>query len=163
MSGSLMEPCEGVYDPRDGKAHCFIQERDLWGKLSGSTWGTGRRNPFHPTAERFLPGSEGGEYTLSNLRIAHDYCQMVQGGLIAGPKNVESGHIQTLAASNRSKMTHEQLSEYGRRGAAATNGRHYRDRNFGRTVAVKGRCQRWNINRGKPCSCGHHVTEEATT
>jgi hypothetical protein len=74
-----------------------------------------------------------------------------KGGLISGRRSVENGHLARL-------RTPEHQSAAGRIGGRIGGPRGSRESKVcaGQMGSQKGLCQRWNINRGKPCVCGNH-------
>jgi len=105
-------------------------------------------------------------------------------GRAAGRKNIESGHIQRLGRKNvetghlREICTPEVCARGGRigghnqpreakaRGGHAQGCKNVKSGHLAKICTsknrVKGLCQRWNINRGKPCACGQHYGVTAT-
>ena len=63
----------------------------------------------------------------------------ITGGSVQGRKNVESGHmLKVWGAAARSRLA-EPLG-------------------FRASILRMARCKHWNIDRGKPCTCGRHQT-----
>jgi hypothetical protein len=84
------------------------------------------------------------------------------GGRIGGRKNVESGHL----ASIRTKESCSKGGHIQPREAKVAGGRKCNEL-YGNLGTPEGsrkgahitNCRRWNINRGKPCTCGKHITQ----
>jgi len=81
------------------------------------------------------------------------------GGRLGGRRTTESGQLARI----RALITPEQLKEAGRKGgriggrtSGRIQGRKNSENGHLASISAKGNCTQWNINRGKPCSCGWH-------
>ena len=113
-------------------------------------------NPWAPSADRWpVPGRDGGEYVIENVRLAHLKCNVSAGGRAGG-----------LAQTNYARSP-EGRAVRSRNGRAHSRG--WKNPAVGRkNQSIDGRrasvvggqvaaCLRWNIQRDKPCACGKHV------
>jgi len=87
-------------------------------------------------------------------------------GRIQGRKNVETGHLASIVTKEScsrggktaiTKMNHEAHVRGGKVGGKL-NGQ----KNAKNGVLIKASCQRWNINHGKPCTCGRHPSPQSS-
>lgn len=115
-------------------------------ELRGETW----NGPWGPSADRYpIPGRDGGRYTIDNVRLAHVFCNRLDGGRVGG----------TIRAA---RMTQEERSRAGKIGITRMSredrakGGHNRAKEHSVRAGRIGMCARWNIARGKPCTCGAH-------
>ncbi len=80
-----------------------------------------------------------------------------KGGYVQGRKNAESGQIQAIGRTQGRKAVESghlaRIAVLGGREGGRKNVESGRLAN----IRAKGNCQRWNINRGKPCVCGKHL------
>jgi hypothetical protein len=83
------------------------------------------------------------------------------GGKISGRKNVETGHMDSMHTIDNQRKGGRKNIESGHITSIATKescskGGKIGGRKGGLKGGPIGMCQRWNINRGKPCTCGKH-------
>lgn len=90
---------------------------------------------------------ESGQiFRISNLPQAKKAQR--NNGRVQGRKNVESGQLAKVSTTeSRIKGGHI---------AGRISGHKAVESGHWARVASSGACQRWNINRGKPCTCGKH-------
>lgn len=76
----------------------------------------------------------------------------IAGGLVTGRNNLRNGHwakVQKIGAPLGGRVTAKSNRESGRWAEV---------QKIGAPIGSKiGICKRWNINRGKPCTCGRHT------
>ncbi len=102
-----------------------------------------------------LPGSQ--DYRkMGNLQPRE---VRVKSGKRLGLENVKTGHLRMISRLGGLAVPPEVRSRLGK----ATNLKLTREqrsrggRNVSREDRVAMYCKRWNINRGKPCTCGKHT------
>jgi hypothetical protein len=153
-----MIKCGGVLVPKgDGwRRVCFVEERGLATSLAIVVYQNGTR-PLQMSSDHYLPKSVWPED--GRLHDVHYYCQLVQGRLIA---DANGGRIKADAANKAAGypglaaglVTQASVGYSGlvaARSAQVT---------AGHPNLTKAICQRWQVNRGKPCTCGQHKTTE---
>ena len=95
--------------------------------------GSPRNNPWAPSADRWpVPGREGGEYTIENVRLTHYRCNVAEGGRIGGPMG---DHVPCGRASGGKNFTHEGSVRGGRTSGRMSKG----NKSFGRNVQARWR------------------------
>jgi hypothetical protein len=82
-----------------------------------------------------------------------------RGGRVQGKKNAASGLLallgkRCLELGAQYRPTVEECRKGGK-----AQGEKVRSSGLWKPRQDMGRCQRWNINRGKACACGHHSME----
>jgi len=117
--------------------------------------GSPRNNPWAPSADRWpVPGRDGGEYVIENVRLAHFKCNVV-----AGSRAMQMrwrGTLEQRAWSSRPKPGNGYATQAKWRGTPEQRSWMAKgDKSVGGRI---GMCKRWNVNRGKPCVCGQHST-----
>jgi hypothetical protein len=139
-------------------------------------------NPWQPSADRYpVPGRDGGQYTPDNVRLSHVSCNVSEGGKAgqvahmaksttiqrsewAGLAGKIGGPAAMAARLASGQLQSEEHREACREGARITvrlrieRGDYQSEAHI--SAVLKGNCQRWNINRGKPCTCRQHEPHE---
>lgn len=130
------------------------------------------RKRWIPSADRFpVLGRDGGTYEPDNVRLSHWFCNLSESGRLTSRLRKESGQYQSPAHRElgrqlsrrglpairrweRSPECHAIRAETCRRVGKLPTTDAERAINSA-SMRVKN-CVRWNLNRGKPCVCGHH-------
>ena len=121
-----------------------------------------------------LPGSTDYE-RLGKIAISRMPREaIVRGGITSGRNNVKTGLLASIAskggsaAGRKASKIPGRMATLGHIGGSRGNregkskGGHKasltnaKKEGYFISLGVPGRCRRWNINRGKPCTCGRH-------
>ena len=122
---------------------CFCPD-ELGGRYYFVKTGNPKNNPWMISVDREIPFVFGGEYTLENSRPAHKFCNQSAGAKIGG-------HRGKGKPKGGRRMSQEDRVRIGRLGQLATPPEVLSQ--GGKTTC----CLRWNVRRGKPCTCGRHT------
>src|ERR1017187_6096018 len=169
--------CGGVLVPDgDGwRRTCFVVEGGLTETLADVIYRSGK-HPLQPSEDHYWPLSNWPGST--RMHTVHHYCQHVQGGLIrvagcgpivlsliglaashaAGYPGFTRGRAIRASANYPELITARTASLTSRSAAGHPElaaGR-ITQAKAGYSNLAKAQCQRWNINRGKPCTCRQH-------
>ena len=145
----------------------------IGGSIGGKICKERRRGIFSLTHEQHVEvgkkaGSIGGRSNKENhtgvCGFTHEqYAEAGRkgghlGGKTQGYKNVENGHWVKVAmlgnqAALSSPLYHQARVEVGRKAHESGQLANIRTLEHQKSAA----CKRWNINRGKPCTCGKHL------
>jgi hypothetical protein len=127
---------------------------------------------WQPSADRVVPNSKDGKYTVDNIRLSHVSCNVSAGsklgdkmaGYNAGNiKRIE--HQRKWAESEEGKVILRETAKknftktkaYSKAGPErrVENGKHFVD-----TYPGALSCSRWQISKGKECICGKHFLQD---
>ena len=85
------------------------------GRQHFTAGGNPKRNPWMISVDRVLPGCQGGEYMVDNVRTAHLKCNMAAGSRLGGRNNhTAAGAIAVNAKYAGTQAQSEWLSRAGR-------------------------------------------------